>query len=94
MAKKQDIVERIVEKSGFTKKNAGIALDTTIEAIEELVLEGEKVVLQGFMTLEVADVKAQIRVNPRTGEKYQAESSKTVKAKVSKSLKDKAKAGL
>ena len=65
---KGELVDKIAEKSGITKKEADSILTTTVEAIMETVSNGDKVVLVGFGSFEGRDRKEREGRNPKTGE--------------------------
>ncbi|MGD1941866.1 MAG: HU family DNA-binding protein [Leptolyngbyaceae cyanobacterium] len=65
---KADLVEKVAEKSGVTKKQADAVLSAATEAISEAVSSGEKVTLVGFGSFERRDRKEREGRNPKTGE--------------------------
>ena len=65
---KGELVDKIAEKSGITKKEADSILTATVEAIMETVSSGDKVVLVGFGSFEGRDRKEREGRNPKTGE--------------------------
>ncbi|MFC0903839.1 HU family DNA-binding protein [Clostridium sp. MT-14] len=52
MANKNEVITKIAEKTGLTKKDSELALKGFIESVEEFVASGEKVQLVGFGTFE------------------------------------------
>ncbi|MEL6400852.1 MAG: HU family DNA-binding protein [Cyanobacteria bacterium P01_A01_bin.70] len=65
---KGELVDKVAEKSGVTKKQADSVLSAAIEAIMETVSEGDKVTLVGFGSFERRDRKEREGRNPKTGE--------------------------
>lgn len=65
---KGELVDKIAEKSGVTKKQADAILTAALESIVDAVSEGQKVTLVGFGTFEPRDRKAREGRNPKTGE--------------------------
>ncbi|MEM7769191.1 MAG: HU family DNA-binding protein [Cyanobacteria bacterium P01_E01_bin.6] len=65
---KGELVDKIAEKSGVTKKQADVILSAALESIVDAVSEGQKVTLVGFGTFEPRDRKAREGRNPKTGE--------------------------
>ena len=65
---KGELVDKIAEKSGVTKKEADSILTATVETIMETVSSGDKVVLVGFGSFESRDRKEREGRNPKTGE--------------------------
>jgi len=87
---KSELVAAIAEKSGLTKKNSEIALKSFMEAVEEALVDGEKVQLVGFGTFEVRDRKAREGRNPRDPKKkIKIPASKAPVFKAGKTLKEK-----
>jgi DNA-binding protein HU-beta len=74
MMRKSDLVEVIARKAHLTKKAATEALETFISEVEKALVKGEKVVLSGFGTFKVVNVKEKSVIVPKTGER------KTIKA--------------
>ncbi|NER79687.1 MAG: HU family DNA-binding protein [Leptolyngbya sp. SIO1D8] len=65
---KGELIDKIAEKSGVTKKEADSVLSATIDTIMEAVSEGDKVTLVGFGSFECRDRKEREGRNPKTGE--------------------------
>lgn len=65
---KADIVERIYEKVGFSKKEAGEVVDSIFELIKAHLERGEKVKVSGFGSFVPHDKHARKGRNPQTGE--------------------------
>jgi DNA-binding protein HU-beta len=85
--KKADIISRMAEGAGITKDQADKALDGLLEAIQDGLKDGGKVVFVGFGTFSVAERKARTGRNPKTGEVIQIPESRTVKFMPSEGLK-------
>ena len=65
---KGELVDKVAEKSGVTKKETDKVLTAAIEAISEAVAGGDKVTLVGFGSFERRDRKEREGRNPKTGE--------------------------
>jgi len=85
--KKADIISRMAEGAGITKAQADKAMDGLLEAIQNGLKDGGKVVFVGFGTFSVVERKARTGRNPRTGEVIQIPESKAVKFTPSEGLK-------
>lgn len=85
---KTELIEAMAEKTGFTKKNAEVALNAFIDTVSEELVKGEKVSLVGFGTFEVSERAAREGRNPQTGETMNIAASKAPKFKAGKALKD------
>jgi len=62
---KQELIAEVAAKSGLTKKDAEIAVNTTIATIEATLVKKERVQLIGFGTFETRERKARKGRNPR-----------------------------
>ena len=85
---KGELIKAVVQKTGFTAKDAGLAFDAVIESITEALKNGEKVQLVGFGTFEVSNRAARTGHNPSTGKSIQIAASKAPKFKAGKAFKD------
>jgi DNA-binding protein HU-beta len=85
---KAELVERVAEATGKTKKEAGLVVDTVLQTISEALQNGEKVTLIGFGNFEVKERAARTGRNPQTGEEIQIEASKVPAFKPGKQLKE------
>ncbi|HAE87209.1 TPA: DNA-binding protein HU [Candidatus Marinimicrobia bacterium] len=85
---KADLVSKIAADAGITKDQAGKALNSFLEAVEDALKAGDKLTLVGFGTFYVAERRARTGVNPATGEKIQIAASKAPKFKAGKALKE------
>ena len=85
---KAELVAAVAEKTGFTKKDAELAVNAFVSSVESSLVKGEKVQLVGFGTFEVSEREAREGRNPLTGEKITIAASKNPKFKAGKALKD------
>jgi DNA-binding protein HU-beta len=81
------ISEVLRESCELTHAGSHVATNDLISAIIEKLKRDGKFVLPGFGTFTVVKLKAGIKMNPRTQEKIKVTASKTVRFKVSPSLK-------
>jgi DNA-binding protein HU-beta len=65
---KGEFVDSIVEKTGWTRREAETAVNAVIETVTDAVAAGERVTLPGFGTFEKRDRAARTARNPQTGE--------------------------
>ncbi len=73
---KEQLVGKIVEKSGLKKADAVKALAAFQESVTEALKDGDKVQLIGFGTFSVRDRAPRVARSPRTGETIQVDASK------------------
>ena len=65
---KAELVTRIAEESGLTKKDSEAALNAFVNTVMDALGEGDRVQLVGFGTFEVRHRKAREGRNPRNPE--------------------------
>ena len=86
---KAELIANVAEKTGFTKKDAEVAVNALVASIEGALVQGDKVQLIGFGTFEVRERKARQGRNPRKpGEVIEIPASKAPVFKAGKALKD------
>ena len=88
---KADLVEKVANQTGLTKKTSREAVDAIISAITDFLAREEKVTLVGFGTFQVRERKARKGVNPQTRGTIQIPAKKVPKFKPGKGLREKAK---
>ncbi len=89
--KKEELIEKIAEKTKVSKSEAKRSLNTVLDEISASLKKGKDVTLTGFGTFSVAKRKARQGINPRTQEKIKIAASKVPKFKAGKALKDSVK---
>ncbi|MBS0350505.1 MAG: HU family DNA-binding protein [Proteobacteria bacterium] len=85
---KNELIDRISQKTGLSKSDANNALDAVTDVITDAMRDGEEIVLVGFGSFKVGKRAARTGRHPKTGEAMQIAASKVVKFKVGKKLKD------
>lgn len=73
---KTEFIDAVSEKAGMTKTDARKAVQAVLDVITDALTKGDRVVLTGFGTFEVREVKARTGVNPRTKAKLQIPATK------------------
>jgi DNA-binding protein HU-beta len=86
---KTDLIDRIAEKSGLTKKDSEKALSALLASVEEALINSDKVQLVGFGSFEVKQRAARKGRNPQTMEEINIPESKVPTFKAGKDLKEK-----
>ena len=84
---KAEIIARAAEEAKISKAAAGAAFEAVISCIEESLKKGEKTTIVGFGTFSVADRKARIGRNPRTGKEVKIAAKKAPKFSAGAPLK-------
>jgi integration host factor subunit alpha len=84
---KGDIVERIYERVGFSKKEASEVVESIFELIKARLEQGEKVKISGFGNFVVHRKRPRKGRNPQTGEEIVISGRKVLSFKASPVLK-------
>ncbi len=85
---KTELIDRIAGGAELTKTDAKKALDATIAAIKEALVEGDKVQLIGFGTFSVNERPAREGINPSNKQKIKIAAKKVAKFKAGAELTD------
>jgi integration host factor subunit alpha len=84
---KADIVERIYEKVGFSKKEATDVVESIFEIIKEHLERGKKVKISGFGNFVLNSKRPRKGRNPQTGEEIVISGRRVLSFKPSPVLK-------
>ncbi|MFN8542922.1 MAG: integration host factor subunit alpha [Candidatus Binatia bacterium] len=84
---KADIVERIYDRVGFSKKEATEVVEALFETVKARLEGGEKVKLSGFGNFIVHEKRPRKGRNPQTGEEIVISGRKVLTFKASQVLK-------
>ena len=91
---KQEFVERVAQKSGLGRREAGEAVDAVIEAITEALKNREEVAFTGFGKFTTQHRAARQGVNPRNpSQKVQIPAAWVPKFSAGSSLKQAVRGG-
>jgi integration host factor subunit alpha len=85
---KAQIIERISDNDGFTKKKSIEIVETMVDIIKNTLESGEDVLISGFGKFCVKEKHARRGRNPATGEDMTLEERKVVTFKCSAKLRD------
>lgn len=85
---KSAIIDKISEKSGFSKSDSAVVLAAFEDTVNEAMSSGEEVNLSNFVKFHVVNVAECEHVNPQTKEKFIVPAHKAVKIKIGKGLKE------
>ncbi len=83
---KLDIINDVVERTGITKTNAEVAVETVFESMKKALAKGDRIELRGFGVFNVKPRKTGIGRNPRTGATVNIPPGKAVRFKPGKDL--------
>ncbi|MBI3757077.1 MAG: integration host factor subunit alpha [Deltaproteobacteria bacterium] len=84
---KADIVDRIYEKVGFSKKEATDVVESIFEIIKERLEKAEKVKISGFGNFVINAKRPRKGRNPQTGEEIVISGRRVLSFKPSPVLK-------
>ena len=84
---KADLIEEVA-KVTCSKKEAVLALDAILAAIQKTLKKGNDVTLVGFGTFKISKRKARLGRNPQTGKAIKIAAKKVPVFKAGKGLKD------
>jgi len=84
---KSELIESVAKKTGLSRREATVGIDTALGIISKELKRGGKVTLTGFGTFDVGRRRARAGVNPRTGVKIKIAASKMPRFRPSRSLK-------
>ena len=85
---KTELILRVAEETGFSRKNVEIGLSAAINLIAKALAEEEKVQIVGFGAFETKTRAARMGRNPKTGEEVPISETKVPAFKAGKALKD------
>jgi nucleoid DNA-binding protein len=83
---KQDLVQRVVERTGLPRVKAEASVDAIFEAMKNALTAGDRIELRGFGVFTVKPRKTGVGRNPRTGAEVSIAPGKAVRFKPGKEL--------
>ena len=76
---KQDLIQRVVERTGLPRTKAEDAVDAIFDSMKKTLIAGDRIELRGFGVFTVKPRKTGIGRNPRTGAEVSSEPGKAVR---------------
>jgi nucleoid DNA-binding protein len=83
---KQDLIQRVVERTGLPRTKAESAVDAIFEAMKKALTDSDRIELRGFGVFTVKPRKTGVGRNPRTGTEVSITPGKAVRFKPGKDL--------
>lgn len=83
---KQDLIHRVVERTGLPRTKAESAVDAIFEAMKNALAQSDRIELRGFGVFNVKPRKTGVGRNPRTGAEVSIAPGKAVRFKPGKEL--------
>ncbi|MBW2148162.1 MAG: integration host factor subunit alpha [Deltaproteobacteria bacterium] len=75
---KADIVEKVHEKVGFSKKESAEIVELVLEIVKETLTNGEKIKISGFGNFVIREKKPRRGRNPKTGDEIEISSRRVL----------------
>lgn len=85
---RQELIDKMAADAGLTKKQAGLALNSFIDAVTLTMEKGDKITLVGFGTFKVNHREARKGINPQTKATINIPARKIPVFKAGKKLKE------
>jgi integration host factor subunit beta len=85
---KSQLIEALAKAENLTIKKAEMVVNTMFSAVEEALVEGDRVEIRGFGSFKVKDYDGYQGRNPKTGEIIEVGQKKLPFFKVGKELKE------
>lgn len=84
---KADIVEKVYEKIGFSKKEASELVEMCFDSLKDTLKKGDKVKISGFGNFLVREKKSRKGRNPQTGQQIEISARRVLTFRASQVLK-------
>lgn len=84
---KADIVEKVYEKIGFSKKEASELVELVFTSLKDVLTKGDKVKISGFGNFVVRGKSERVGRNPQTGEQIKISARRVLTFRPSQVLK-------
>lgn len=83
---KQDLIQRVVDRTGLPRAKAESAVDAIFDAMKKALAGGDRIELRGFGVFTVKPRKTGVGRNPRTGAEVTITPGRAVRFKPGKDL--------
>ena len=85
---RNELITNISQKTGITKVDCEKMLDAFTDTVKDSLVNGDKIIIKGFMSMEVTERAERSGRNPKPGKVDIFPAVKTVKCKIAKAIKD------
>ena len=85
---KADLVERVAERTGLTRTDVAVVVDSFLDTIKKSMEEMQNIEIRGFGTFKIKLRKARKARNPRTGDEVPVPDRKVPVFKPSNEFKN------
>lgn len=87
MTKRDDLIKSTARESGISQANCEKVIDALIAVLRKKLINGEKILLRNFMSIEITEMAGRNCKHPYTGEEITLPPTKVVRCRPSASLK-------
>jgi nucleoid DNA-binding protein len=91
MSNKKDLIKKLASRTPYTQQECKFLVESLFDIISKEIVSGEEVSIVNFGKFSIVRQKPRPVRNPKTGEPMVLSPDKTVKFKVSQSIKKKMK---
>lgn len=84
---KADIIEKVYQKIGFSKKEASELVEMVFDQLKNVLCHGDKVKISGFGNFIVREKKERVGRNPQTGDQIKISARRVLTFRPSQVLK-------
>lgn len=84
---KADIIEKVYQKIGFSKKEASELVEMVFDQLKNVLCKGDKVKISGFGNFVVREKKERVGRNPQTGDQIKISARRVLTFRPSQVLK-------
>jgi len=84
---KADIIEKVYQKIGFSKKEASELVEMVFDQLKHVLCDGDKVKISGFGNFIVREKKERVGRNPQTGDQIKISARRVLTFRPSQVLK-------
>jgi integration host factor subunit alpha len=85
---KADLVNKIFDQLGGTKKDSSDLVEQLFEVMKKVLATGESIKISGFGNFVIREKKSRVGRNPQTGETIEISARKVLTFKPSQVLRD------
>lgn len=84
---KADIIEKVYQKIGFSKKEASELVEMVFDQLKDVLCNGDKVKISGFGNFIIREKNERIGRNPQTGDQIKISARRVLTFRPSQVLK-------
>lgn len=85
--KKTELLDRVSKKCGYQKYVCERIIDAMRDVVEDALVDGDDVIIRGFISIKQTGIKGRKGYNPMTGEIEEFKPVKGIRCKISENIK-------